>query len=354
MVQTLSMTTHAHVVSRLTLALALYAYVALCTGGAPQRHGALLGFAAGTSLCTRTPETLFIMLPVAAHLLWRAARERGAALRALLAAVPAFLVLAGLYAAFNTAMTGVWFLPPRFDEGATEYGALTPQPAHLRLGLHLGHNLMLLVVMALGPLGALLAVLGIRRDAPTMTLAAALGSLLSLSLLHDNVGIHTVGPIHLSDGVPIVIVLATVGTIRIFHILAELKLPRTPAAAMLVAYAAGGLTLFTMVHSAGLQAQAIPHDLIGRAVVAAGAQDAVVIGDPPAVLVRMRPEFVGAGSWVYQLPHPDPYLEKGPIYVKRPANEAALAALRARFPNRAVFHMRYFETAPFVRLERLP
>jgi len=354
MVQTLSMTTHAHVASRLLLSVALYAYVALCTGGEPRRCGILLGLATGAAFATRTPETVFIMMPVALHLLWRAARERGAALRAVLSAVPPFLLFVGLYAAYNDALSGVWFLPARFTAGATEFDPMEPQPLLTRLGDNLGQNLMLLVVMGLGPLGALLAIMGIRRDGPTLTLGAALGSLLSLSLFHDNVGIHTVGPIHLSDCVPIVVVLAAVGTVRAFDTLSSLGLPRTPAAAALAAYAGGGLTLFTLVHGAGLQRQSAPHAIIRGAVRAAGAQDGVVIGESPAMLVRMRPEFAGTGSWVYRLPHPDPFLEQGPFYVSPPRSDEALARLRARFPNRPFFRLVYNRTGPFVRLERVP
>ena len=335
---TLAMTEHAQVPSRLFLALTLWLYSRLVTdAGSPARDGMLIGLTGGLAFLTRSPEAACCLLPIAAHLAWRLKEGDRATRRAALAAAPVALALLLFYAWYNHNVTGIWYLPPRY--GPERHQAAIPFGSPLwQLGSNLGHNLFIFIVMALGPFGALAAALGVRRSAPWLPLAIGMTLQVGLALLYDDTGIHTVGPIHFSETLLGLTLLATAGVIGLLHRLRELRINKAIPATILLAYGVVALGLFTYVHSLGLRRQARNAAMIHDVIAASGITNALVIADRPTRLILGHPDSRETGTWVHWLPPPDPYLEDEVIFV---AERTDLEQLHQQFPNRDLFRLNY-------------
>lgn len=350
MALTLGMTTHSHLVSRSLLAIALWLYVRLMTGSSsPGRDGALLAVAGGFAFLTRSLEASCVLLPVMIHLL-AAARRDGRYRRAVLAATGVSLAVLAFYAWYNLQTTGIFYQQARFGDGVHEVTSNYKGSVVERLGYNLGHNSLLLVMLALGPFGALAAVMGFKGRPVLLAVTGGLGLQIALTLLYHDTGIHTVGPIHFSETLPAIVLLATAGALRAWQALEQWRLPRLlPASAALV-YVVGGLGIFSVVHSFGLRTQAENSAAIYDTVAHEGIHNAVVIGDRPIVLIRLHPIFRDTGSWVHWFPAPDPYFRDDVIYAH---SNVDLQALRARFPERSFYRMTYHQDDPPVRLTPL-
>jgi hypothetical protein len=342
MVLTLSLTTHAHLASRAFVALAVACYARVVTS---ERKGdaLLLGLSAGLALLLRPFEAVLLLAPLGAHL---AIRFR----RALLVALAPLALSLVVFAWYNAQTTGVWYLQARF--AGVEYRGvssleLTPWD---RLGGNLGFNLVMLLLWFFGPVGALLAWLGARRGGgPAIALASGLGMALAFALLHDNTGIHAVGPIHYSECAVPLTLLAAAGMLVLVE-RAGAAWDRAVPALLLAGYAVIGLGVFVAVQANALRRQALNQDAPFEAVRRAGIDDAIVFALPPARLYAMRPEMQWTRSWVLELPPPDPFLTDPVIYVKADADPAAL---RRRFPDRQLYVLVYqTDGAPASLFER--
>jgi hypothetical protein len=339
MVATLSMTTHAHVASRAFLALALAAYAGIVTGGST-RCGLALGLASGAMFLCRPVEAALLLLPVAFHLLRRYRRALASALVGL--SVPLCV-----FAWWNLQTTGVWYLQARFAPGVTEHPLVSYTP-WIRIASNLGFNVLMLAFFFLGPLGFLLAAAGLRKEQPaTLVLLGGVGLILLLALLHDNTGIHIIGPIHYSECAVPLTLLGALGIVRLADLLTAHALPVATPALLLCAYLVFGMSLFQLTHAASLRAQADNQAAPFDAVRAAGLHKAVVVGDAPGLLYETRKELSSTRSWVLAFPHPDPFFRDDVIY----AYPTDVPALRLRFPDRAFFRMRYPKTGPLITLE---
>lgn len=347
---TLAMTEHAQVASRLFLALTFWIYSRLVTGASsPARGGMLIGLAGGLAFLTRSPEAACVLLPIAAHLAWRLRAGDRATRRAALAAAPVMLAVLLFYAWYNHNVTGIWYLPPRY--GPERHQAAIPFGSPLwQLGSNLGHNLFILIVMALGPLGMLAAGLGVERKAPWLVLALGVAFQVGLALLYDDTGIHTVGPIHFSETLLGLSLLATAGVIGVLHRLRRLGVSSAISSTILLVYSVIALGSFTYVHSLGLRRQARNAAMIHDVIVESGITNALVIADRPTRLILGHYESRETGTWVHWLPPPDPYLEDPVIFVARGTD---LKALHDQFRNRDLYSLLYNFDDPPVRLVQL-
>ena len=349
MTSSLSMTEHGQLASRFFMACAVWLYLRLVTGSeTPRRDGALIALAGGLGFLTRSAEAACLLLPIVAHLAWRL-RADPRLRRAAVAAAPVAAAILAFYAWYNLSVTGIWYLPPRY--GPERHLAAIPfgSPLYL-LGANLGHNLLILVVMGLGPLGIAAAMLGARRAAPWAPLLAGVSLQIGLAMTYDDTGIHSVGPIHFSETMIALTLLATGGVLRTFDFLRERGMPRSTPATVLAAYLVGGLGLLGFVHDLGLRKQAENARMIARAVEEADLENAIVLGDSPVRLIFAHPDSRETGTWVYWLPPPDPYFRDDVIFAD-PRTD--LAALRARFPDRDLYGMSYHMDDPPVRIAPL-
>jgi len=349
MTSALSMTEHAQLASRFFLAAALWLYLRLVTGAeTPGRDGALVALAGGCAFLTRSAEAACVLVPVVVHLALRLRRDPRLR-RAALAAAPVAAAILGFYAWYNANVTGIWYLPPRYGPERHLAGIPFGSPLYL-LGANLGHNLLILLVMGLGPLGLAALALGIRKAAPWSVLLAGVGLQVGLAILYDDTGIHIVGPIHFSETMLGLALLATAGVLRGFELLRGRGISRRVPATLLAAYLAGGLGLFAVVHDLGLRRQARNSRMILGAVEEAGLENAIVLGASPVRLIFAHPDSRDTGSWVYWLPPPDPYFRDDVIFAD-PRTD--LAALRERFPDRRLYGMSYHMDDPPVRIQAL-
>jgi hypothetical protein len=200
------------------------------------------------------------------------------------------------------------------------------------------------------PLGLGLAIAGLRRRQPfTLVLGAGVSLVLLLALLHEDTGVHTVGPIHYSECAVALILLATAGIVRLVEWGASLSLAPSRGAALVVANTLG-LGLYLAPHALSLRQQATNQVAPFAGGPTAGLHDAVVFAPPPGALYQLRPEMRASRSWVLQLPHPDPLLRDSVIYVHHDADPAAI---QRAFPSRSLFFLRYGRPGePAVRVFR--
>jgi hypothetical protein len=352
MVLTLSMTTHAHLLSRSFLAVAIAAYVRLLQGGLPSpRTAAVLGLMAGIAFLCRPFETGLILLPVAGHLLWLVWRDPSRWMAAVLAAVAACAIVMAFFGWYNFATTGYWYLPGRFAPGSMNLPAHFVEAPATRLGTHFAFTLLLLAIFFFGLLGIAGVGAGVARGGVSArVLAGGVVAVLLLTLVHDNIGIHGVGPIHYSEATVPLTIVAALGFTWLLAGVERLRWGTTTAAVLFVAYTGGGLGLFTLTHAMSLRRHAENQQLAFTGVRNAGIHRAVVIAPPPILLYRHRPEFERWGSWILSFPPPDPFLRDDIIFV-RP--DSHVADLRRYFPDRALYRMSYDIGADQVRLDQL-
>lgn len=336
----LSTTSHPHIVSRLLIAAAYVVYLGLARSPVVTwrlRHGALLGVLAGLAGVCRPAEGVALLLPIAVHLGWLAVRGRrvGFVLGAALG-VGLPLLLLGLY---NQVLTDHWYLLPRSAPGASVARGITRRGPWERLGRNTGINVLMLAVWVLGPIGLPLALLGLRQRSATGPVIFAGVLLLAVSgMLHDNTGLHSVGPIHFSEAVLPLLLLAVQGAQEAGGLLARLgATARGRGAWLLATYLAGALLVFQLVHGAALRRQADNQAGPLQVVEEAGLSHAIVVAPQAAAYWYRHPERSLSGSWVLEFPPPDPWLQAPVLFAR---DDADLARLRRHFPDRSFWRLR--------------
>lgn len=352
MVLWLSATTHPQIVSRTLVASAFAVWAGLATrppGEWRLRSAALLGLCTGLAGTCRPLESLALLLPIGVHVAavgLRARRLRFLAVALLAVAVPIALLLA-----YNDAVTGSWFLNPRLADGAIRAVEVGEKTLPDRVPLHLGLQLLLLAVWVIGPLGLALVLLGLRgASAVPRVLAASALLMLLTTLLHGDVGIHTVGPVHFSESVVPLLLLAVLGACTGFEWLRSSGLSRAPAALALLAYLFVGLTAFDIVHGRSMRVQAVIQAVPLESPSVSEVHHAVVLAPQAAHFWLRNKSLARTGSWVYEFPLPDPSLNDDVLFVRE---DADLDALRARFPDRSFWRMTFPKDAGVARLERV-
>ena len=344
MIASLSITSHAHVPSRTFIALAFAFIARLDTDSTtPRRDLILTGLFAGLGFLCRPFETACVLAPVGLLLVWK---RRAQATWLLAGLVPMIAV----FAAYNHATTGVWYLQARFAPGVVANASFQLTMGD-RVATNLGWNVLMLAVFFLGIPAIAAIIAGLDRKRPMLLAAAAGGVCLFLvCLLHDNTGIHSVGPIHLSEIVVPLAVLATAGILKTFAWLGARAIPQGTPAVLLAGYLAIACAAFNLTNMASLRAQATTQALPAAMLEASGVHNAVVLARQYVVLLQIDRTFAPWGSWVLEYPHPSPDLSDDIIWAKWSADPKAL---RASFPDRAIYRMHYSDKPPAIRLEQL-
>ncbi len=353
----LSMTTHAHVLSRAFLAIGLWLF-----WEASERPGmriwAACGAALGLGFLCRPFETAFLILPLVGDILLRCTlRKRSPdALFGLFAGVIGPLLFFGWY---NYSISGNPLLPARFMPGSWgeqwELAALSkPWDAWLiwnRFGANASYNLFMLCVWFLGPLGVVLVAFGVTADRFCRLLGLSVASALALALLHDDHGIHAVGPIHYSECAVPLTFIAVAGLKRIVEQLRTLGVSYRPLACCAVSALVVGLGSFNAWNNVSLRRQAlIQHDVyeflessdIGRS---------VVFADQFGLTWSRVPKYRRVGTWVFEWRPPRPDFSDE-VLIFHDISGARLAAESA-FPKRELYRLSAHRSAPFLRLTRV-
>lgn len=357
----LSATTHAHLLSRALLALTLFLFVR-----AEKRRswGAwyLVGLAAGFGFFCRPVETVFLLLPLFLDVVLRSVRGKGcgrAAVYGILLGAALPLLLFGLH---NLLVTGDFFQSARLAADGS-IGAIGSGSMWNRFGTNAGFNLFLLIIWFLGPLGLVLAAFGALTDRFTRLLTLGIAAVLGAALIHNNQGLHVVGPIHYSECAVPLTVLAVHGLANLRTWLARRKISFRVPAAMLASALALGLGTFIVWQGIALNRQAQNQKIIyGRIEQAVGPiagtsasqgaiQKSVVLAPRFRKVWENVPAFKETGGWVFQWRRARPDLSDRILIVHD--IPGAEEALRERFPERKFFRLRNLDGPPYFEIEAL-
>lgn len=335
----LSMSTHAHTASRAFFAIAIACLVEAIRREDNGTWWGAFGFALSVSFICRPFETGFLALPIAINLLWRGIRRQPASVRTIAAVLAGAAAPILLFALHSWLLTGNPLTPPRFAEGASIPEGLPVSTTLERFGDGVAFNALMLAVWFLGPLGVALATLGAWSSRVTRLLSFGVISLLGLGLLHDNFGIHTVGPIHYSECAVPLTLIATQGLVVVRDWLARHSLSFDPIASALLVSLVVGLGTFNAVTFAGIRRQAEIQSAIYERVESARefGPRTIVLAPQFATVWRNDERFAATGSWVFdwRRPHPD---YDDPVIVLHDDPDVT-PTLRERFPDRALLRL---------------
>ncbi len=349
MVFTLSLTTHAHVSSRFLIALSLFLLTALISrknkgahigSGRLLVHGLLLGIATGLAVITRPFESTAILGACYLYFIWHILCKDRSLLLPLIGTIVCFSLFMVVIGWYNYAMIGDAFTSPRAYYVASlravqdlpPFSSFIPEAIIKRIGNHTGFNIFMLSVWFLGPVGLPLICFAFRWHSKiTVVLTASVVGALALSLAHNNIGIHTVGPIHYSETAIPLLLLATAGILRLADGMALYKLPIQAPLVIFVGYLVLGMGSFLGVYGQSLRGQAELLDIPYAYVRENEIENAIIVSPNPHEIARFTKNRYG--TWQLQHPHPDPYLRDSVIFTY---NQKSINDLVRLYPDRNI------------------
>ncbi len=355
---TLSITSHAHVLSKLPLACALLFYFLGATRG-KFWYWFAAGFFGATMMGFRLFEGVFIALPFAIYTLYQCYKNEAHFKNAFWAIVAgAFLPLL-IQAFYYQAITGDFWYPPRFARGMHNED-WSIYKLWERFGLNVINNIFLLNVWFLGFIGTISFVFGVKTDWFSKVCAYAILSVISLGLLHDDHGIHSVGPIHYSECVLLLVVICVNGLKRIWELLPDQANFRGTFVAIICLFLSIGLTSFTGKYWKSLEKQAIMHKGIFDFITEQH-QDILkrldLPKDVPAIVVApkylnlwvVKQENSDTGSFVYDWPMPSPEMSEQILFVR--FHDGVVEKLQKQYPNHMLLELLPIEKEPYMSIK---
>lgn len=347
----MSLTTHAHLLSRGALALATLGL--LLAWERHPRWALLAGLAAGLGGITRPAECALLLGPLLLALVADAARGRAGMRQALglfvLGALPPLL----FFALHNAMITGSPLLPPRLSAQAHSDG-FPDMPLSYRFGANFAYNTLMLALWFGGPLGLGLFLLGIQAHRYTKLMAAGVGLLLLLALSHVITGINLFGPIHYTEcAVPMALV-ATLGAQRALAWMKRHQLPHWQAAAAL-AVALGLTALLVNGHNLAQyerqsRIHSYIHGFLQHRLAEAGTQRAVIFAPRYRQVWLRIPAAKEVGSYVYDWPRANPDGSDPVVFMEPPRDSQQMAQVARTWPQHPPFVLRNLPQAPWLEL----
>ncbi|MBU8895985.1 glycosyltransferase family 39 protein [Corallococcus sp. M34] len=343
MVELLSFTTHAHVLSRAGLALGLWAFV-VAMDKRTGRAWFWTGLALGGAAMTRPFEIVALTAPLIITEVVSAVRRKEAGRMvgglALGLAIP--LVATVIHAVVVTG--GI--IPPRLasnNEVIHPYlsyfkGVWSPERFWERFGANFSYNLVMLALWFLGPVGLLLVASGWVLDPLSRRLGWGVVASLAVALIHDDHGLHMVGPIHYSDAAVPLTFMAVAGTVKVLALLRERALPTTALVGALCLSLFLAMGTFTVWNGLALRRQAEIHEQLYSVVDDPALEDAVVLAPKYGQVWLSFPRFKQQGSFVFEWRRPRPDLSDRVLVVHD--GPGVEAALRALMPERRFYRLR--------------
>jgi len=347
----LSATTHAHLLSRAWIALTILFHLL-----AARKNTGILwactGFLAAVSFCCRPLETAALLSPLLVDFVFKALSSKGQDRGSFGAfCLGAFAPLV-LFALYNSFTTGNFALPARFFmEGPGD--TIAGESLWNRFGANTGYNLTMLAIWFLGPAGIVFAGFGVIKSRWTRLLGLGVGLNLLAGLLHDNHGIHIVGPIHYSESAVPLTILAIVGLMTIKEKLSRVGLAAPVFAGVFLGLLVFGMGTFIAWQSGALNSQArIQSDIYGgieRILESRGVSSAVVVAPWFADVWQANPEFKNRGTWVFDWRRARPDLSDKYLIVHDIPD--AVAIFRTKFPDRKIFRLSLISRPPYTSLD---
>lgn len=340
----MSMTTHSQLGSRMFFSLALAAFSFAEKYDRP-RHWVLTGAFIGLAFSCRPPETIFLAAPIVGWLSYRVLQQTPGSWPALGALVGGALPGLAILLLHSWATTGNPFLPARFASGldiAAEYSLWT------RFGNNFSYNLLMLAVWFLGPVGLVLAAVGTMVDRFTRIVGATVASALALAMIHDNAGLHIVGPIHYSECAVPLTLIAVFGLQRVIQGCSAHSLGRISGALLLAIGV--GLPIFTAMQGSALRQQSLVQKFIltaiDKGVRPTGKERAVVLAPSYAVIAYAYPRFAQIGTWVKDWPRPQLDLSDEVLMLRDIPED--IPELRRQLPDRKFYRLVAIRESPYV------
>ncbi|QQR88945.1 MAG: hypothetical protein IPJ88_12030 [Myxococcales bacterium] len=178
----------------------------------------MLGLSYGCALGFRPVESTALLWPLLAHVIYSRFRDyKQLGVFACSVFVPVFV-----WACYYNQVTGAWWLPSRYganqlpnipsphSRGVTAALESTGIFWH-RFGANLSYNLLMIAIYLLTPLGMVLVGLGALCNRTTKLLSLGVLTAFGSTMLHDDSGIHAVGPIHFSEAALLLLLIALFG-----------------------------------------------------------------------------------------------------------------------------------------------
>ncbi len=355
MVLTLSYTTHAHVLSRGFLAVAITCFYLPWRGQTRTTRG-FGALALALALVCRPFEVAALVAPLVLLVSIPAAIREGGARSSLWSILAGVVLSLVIMAAHNWALSGNPFVSARFMENdfPHPYGFHFDPPWEVsryweRFGANLGYNTMMLGIWFLGPIGVVLAAIGSTANRRAASLGLGVLLALGLALLHDDHGLHIVGPIHYSEAAIPLVILTIEGLKRSRDWLVERGSDwRRPLAVLLVVLPVTFGT-FSYWHGRFLHDQSLIHVALYDAVNEAERRPAVLLVPQYASVWGQVPAFRKRGSWVFEWRPPRPSLDEDVLIVHD--GPGALKAVQAELPERHVYRMKVGTKPRLIRVE---
>jgi dolichyl-phosphate-mannose-protein mannosyltransferase len=345
----LSMTTHAHLASRAFFALALFTFSAADKDGTFSKW-AMTGVFVGASFLCRPLETACLAAPIAVWAAIQTVRRAPEYRQSLPGLIAGFVPAAVIFLWHAYAMTGNPFLPARF--AATENADVASTSLWTRFGDNFTYNLLMLAIWFLGPLGLVLVAAGVLTDRFTRLLGICVATDLALALLHDNSGLHIVGPIHYSECAVPLTVIGTYGLANLAGVARRYAADKGVLLVTIVLALVIGLGTFTFMQASALRRQAAIqrsiYDAVARGVRDPGGRRAVVLTPWFFAVSNAQPDMREIGTWVHDWRRPRIDLQDDVLYLRDVPE--TLPALRSRFPDRRFFRIAVLRDAPFLVL----
>lgn len=347
MAATLTITTHAHLASRAFLSLAILFYY-LTTRKEKTVYWGAVGLLAGFSFFHRPFETAFLMLPLSFDVLFRLIKKEITvkSFIVLLVGVSLPLIVFGL---LNNALTGNPLLPGRLawskikPEKRTDFLAAFKSLEVLwnRFGANTNYNLMMLMVWFLGPIGVVLIAFGSMFDRFTKMLSLCVVSHLFLGLFHDNHGLHIVGPIHYSEDVVFLTIIAMHGLYLIVQRIKSTNLVGLRTfASILIFSLVFGMGTFSAWQMKALNEQSHIQSEVYDWIDRQDLHNAVVLAPKFYELWSMSgipAEYAETGCFVFEWRIPKPDYSDDVLILRYEKSE--IPRLRRAFPDRTFYRM---------------
>jgi hypothetical protein len=355
----LSMSSHAHLLSRAMIALALLFYM-FGRNEHPSAYRYLAGLCAGFSFLSRPLESAFFFLVPALCLVWRVLRRELAASRTLMLVFLGAIGPVAIFALHNWLVTGQVWLPARFAPNPIWALEGWRRPLEVlkldvfwnRFGANVSYNLFMLAIWFLGPVGIALVIAGVMRNSLTRVLGLSVVSVLGLALFHDNYGLHEVGPIHYSEMVVPLAVIAVHGLHSLIGWAESRALPKRVIASALAAACVLGLGTFDLWHSFALRRQSRIQAEIYGFIDGAELGPAIVLAPKfDEVWFNAGPDFKTIGTFVFEWRRPRPDWSDEVLILR---DRVDPAVLRNRFPERRLFRLKPAPTPPYLALTPIP
>lgn len=343
----LSLTTHAHILSRFFLVLFLLFWVR----GSQEnnRNFALAGLAWGFGMMSRPAETLTLTTPFLLFSLYEiVTRKRGPvdAVMFVLGVLPGL----GLILLHNYNVSGTFWKTPRMVENtfltngamAANSFAFLEEPLILlrRLVDNAIANVRSTILYWGGGLG-LAALAFSKRSSHSLLLFVGLLLHFSVALLHDNDGVRSVGPIHYSEWVIHLTLLATLA-IRSTDIL------QSKATALLAVATLSTLPMFVAM-GLGVRTSNSWHDSMFTIIETSVPRNSVVMLPRNAYFWTLLPPGAYNRSWVFETRSPMPDLSDEVLLLRYTTGAESWAI--NRFPERTIFILRPIPEAPYYEFQ---